>query len=636
MCHRLPVGGRECSLARMSHASVAQLCLPAIGIAAALVFAGCGDGGKAEELKSDSPSAKLAEGGEILAGISDFDASAAKLDDPNSDGWDTEAFNDVAGSQLELLGKWLVSPTGAFPSVFADQVEFSAPATERRAVRDDRLFRIERRKSGDQKRLTIESLISELAREWGWLANAEEAQFKFKIHELTPITAGSPVTGSVLAAFSARVDGKRHEEHSTWHVRWTSQTPPRIEHLQITEWESSMAKGEDGTLFSDCTASALGSTECYEPQILRGLNHWLRRVPFRLPVTLFGTPGVALGDVNGDGFDDLYLCQEDGLPNRLFLQKPDGTLDEASAAWGVDWIEDSRSALLLDLDNDGDQDLVVACFANVVIACNEGARFEVRTVLPASETLMTLCAADYDKDGRLDLYVCGYDPNELFQAKEGQVAVNAGPFVYYDSNNGAPNSLFRNRIEGDIWKFEDATAAAGLDENNRRWSYAASWEDFDNDGDQDLYVANDFGRNNLYRNDGGPEPGRRVFVDIAAEANAEDSASGMSVSWGDYDRDGLMDLHVGNMWSSAGRRIVAQEKFKPEISGELRDTFKRFARGNTLMRNAGGKFDDVSESAGITMGRWAWSAPFVDIDNDGWEDLVVANGYITGGGSGDL
>ena len=107
------------------------------------------------------------------------------------------------------------------------------------------------------------------------------------------------------------------------------------------------------------------------------------------------------------------------------------------------------------------------------------------------------------------------------------------------------------------WKFVDVTAEAGLDENNQRFSWAACWEDFDNDGDQDLYVANDFGRNNLYAN----QDGR--FTDIAQRANVEDSASGMSAAWGDVNGDGQMDLYVGNMFSSAGGRITFQPEFKP-------------------------------------------------------------------------
>jgi hypothetical protein len=190
------------------------------------------------------------------------------------------------------------------------------------------------------------------------------------------------------------------------------------------------------------------------------------------------------------------------------------------------------------------------------------------------------------------------------------------------------------------------TNEVGLDSNNQRFTLATGFEDIDNDGDQDLYVANDYGKNNLYRNDV-DAAGQRRFVDIAGPANAEDTNSGMSVAWADYDRDGWMDLYVSNMFSYAGNRIMYQQKFKPETSEEVLAQFRRFAKGNTLLRNLGlgdqseegssvQKFDDRSLQAAVNRGRWAWASRFMDINNDGWEDLVVANGFITTEDTGDL
>jgi len=88
---------------------------------------------------------------------------------------------------------------------------------------------------------------------------------------------------------------------------------------------------------------------------------------------------------------------------------------------------------------------------------------------------------------------------------------------------------------------------------------------------------------------------------------------------------------------AAGNRIVPQHGFKPGTTAAVKSDYRRFARGNTLFHNNGdGTFDDVSEAAGVTMGRWAWSSPFVDLDNDSRQDLVVANGYLTNEESGDL
>jgi hypothetical protein len=207
-------------------------------------------------------------------------------------------------------------------------------------------------------------------------------------------------------------------------------------------------------------------------------------------------------------------------------------------------------------------------------------------------------------------------------------------FVYHDANDGGPNLLLRNDIsltKSGNWEFTDVTQEVGLDAQNRRHSLAAAWEDYDNDGDLDLYVANDYGQNCLYRND------RGRFVNVAADAGVVDYGSGMSVSWADYNRDGQVDLYVGNMFSSAGNRITRQTQFKAGKDAQVQARFQRFAKGNSLFANLGdGIFRDVGAEAAVEMGRWAWSSVFADLNNDGWEDLLVANGYITTEDPGDL
>ncbi|MFP6883435.1 MAG: VCBS repeat-containing protein, partial [Roseibacillus sp.] len=158
---------------------------------------------------------------------------------------------------------------------------------------------------------------------------------------------------------------------------------------------------------------------------------------------------------------------------------------------------------------------------------------------------------------------------------------------------------------------------------------AASWDDYDDDGDPDLYVANDYGRNNLYRNDR-DENGDLKFVDVAKKAGVEDISAGMSVTWGDADGDGDRDLYVSNMWSSAGNRVAYQRNFQTEAGETAREEFQRHARGNSLFLNKGdGTFADASLTAGVAMARWAWGSLFADLNNDGRNDLLVANGFIT-------
>lgn len=372
-----------------------------------------------------------------------------------------------------------------------------------------------------------------------------------------------------------------------------------------------------GARFVDVTASAVKAT----PQLTQSVSYWADRITKAGDFYLTGHHGVAVGDVNGDGLEDLYVCEGGSLPNRLYLQNPDGSARDASVEAGLDWLEDSRGALLVDLDNDGDEDLVVSTIAMIAFAENDGqGKFTLKGGHPGAPYAFSISAADYDLDGDLDVYACVYGAEDDAGGKRGFEALSPVPF--HDAENGGRNVLLEN-LGG--FRFADVTADVGLDAKNSRWSFSAAWEDFDRDGDADLYVANDFGRNSFYRND--REAG---FVEIGAEAGVQDIGAGMSVTWGDWNRDGWMDVYVGNMFSNAGHRIGAREDFGAAHDADGRDGLRRMAEGNTLFAADGkGHFSDVTSAAGVGMGRWAWSSGFADINNDGWEDILIANGYLT-------
>jgi hypothetical protein len=243
-------------------------------------------------------------------------------------------------------------------------------------------------------------------------------------------------------------------------------------------------------------------------------------------------------------------------------------------------------------------------------------------LLPDCRNAFSLTAADYDRDGLLDLYVGRYWPTE---EARGEIPI---PVPFFDAHNGGRNLLLRNAGQ---WVFTDVTVAAGLDHDNTRYTMAAAWDDLDNDGDSDLYVANDFGRNCLYRNDNGQ------FVNVAPRVGVEDIAAGMSVSFADFDHDENMDIYVGNMFSTAGHRIATQRQFEQHFEASDLEKLRRMARGNSLFRNRGdGTYDDISLAAGVNMGRWAWGSLFADINNDSWDDIIVVNGHLTAEDPSDL
>ena len=562
--------------------------------------------------------------------------------DPSQDGWETEVVAEQAKKQLTSLAQRLSGQDLA--AVISTQVSAEVTSGPLRPGNIVEAFRegtdgnatVVRRAAKEGPLLTapaevyhgqngLKKAFDELAMP---LTGASDIHLHVKVVRVT-ITPTSAETKSYFEA-SGRTGNPTAgslQQRATWECQWErSQGKLSLKSIRATDYEEVLV---EGPWLVDRTNAVLGANSSFREQLAFGHHHWLSRLSRSHGISTFTRSGFAVGDVNGDGFDDIYVCQPGGLPNRLFVQQSDGTAIDRSNSAGVDWLDHTSSALLVDLDNDGDQDLIVSTTAGLLLMDNDSrGSFRLQLTLATGEIdTQSLSAVDYDQDGDLDLYVCIEFAN--------QNPIEGAQFVYHDANDGAANLLFRNDIatnrQADDWSFANVTEQVGLDVDNRRHSLACAWEDYDNDGDQDLYVANDYGQNCLYRNENGR------FKNVATEANAVDSASGMSVSWGDYNHDGFMDLYVANMFSSAGNRITRQSQFKPDADQETRNIYSRFAKGNTLLQNDGqGKFQEVSASAGVEMGRWAWSSVFADLNNDSLEDLLVANGYITTDDTGDL
>ena len=205
-----------------------------------------------------------------------------------------------------------------------------------------------------------------------------------------------------------------------------------------------------------------------------------------------------------------------------------------------------------------------------------------------------MSACDYDRDGRVDLFLCTY---VYFQSEDKYQY----PVPYHDAQVGPPNYLLRNRLNADgSGHFEDVTEATGMDHNNNRYSFSAVWCDYDGSGWPSLYIANDFGRNNLYRN----REGR--FHDVAAEAGVEDMGPGMCANWMDFDGDLKPDLYISNMWTPAGQRVVRDPHFPLADTAEMKDGYRRHTKGNSLYRNRGdGTFEEIPNAGGAAVGKWA-------------------------------
>ncbi len=547
------------------------------------------------------------------------------------DGWKSEAFAALAEQQLGELGKLVLGKSGnvAPGDLLSDDVRFDElRPSGLQTVFNDSFVEVRRKSPGHRNSASSQysgpANLSKAIDAWGGLfRGAGDAHVKFKTVDVQLENAPS-VSTRHFVSLDARTDAAVIEAHAAWRVEWdwpAERDTPRIKSIHVEDYEETRTPHR-GVLFADCTASVLKNDASYAEQLQYGTAYWRSRIQGHFDFHQFGHNGISVGDVNGDGREDLYCCQPGGLPNRLYLQKADGTTVEVSRSWNVDYLDNTRSALLVDLDNDGDQDLVLAQSLYVLVLENEGQRHFVERARIRVMHAFSLAAADYDHDSDLDIYAA------VYFSEDNEADDIPLPVPYHDANNGGRNRLIRNDGK---WQFGDATADVGLDQNNRRFSFAAAWVDFDLDGDLDLYVANDFGRNNLFRCE------RGKFEDVADAAHVEDAASGMSVAIADYDRDGDFDIYVSNMFSSAGSRVTRQTQFMPRASETDKRRFQYLSRGNSLFQNLGdGRFQDVSDTARVTLGRWSWGSQFVDLNNDGWEDLIVANGFVTGESIDDL
>ena len=327
-------------------------------------------------------------------------------------------------------------------------------------------------------------------------------------------------------------------------------------------------------------------------------------------------PGVALPDFDGDGRPDLYLVNggivgADGRvgerpPDALYRSRPGG-FDDVTAAAGVAGAGIGNGVLAADLDNDGYVDLYLTGYAEGLFYHNNGdgtfTESGAARGLPPLYFAATAAAGDVDRDGHLDLYVANYLEFDYRSAAPARVVTGPGRLIV-DALGPSPylgraNHYLHARGDGVYEDLTDA-ARAGNNETQRSRSLGALIADLDADGWPEILVANDQAALAYYR-----PRGRMPFEEAAARAYLQDNRGNMGLAVGDYDADGALDLFVSH--------------------------FDR--EHNALYRGSGprGRFRDTSLRTGLsaddhdTVG---WGAAFVDLDADGWPDLVVANGHV--------
>jgi tetratricopeptide (TPR) repeat protein len=501
-------------------------------------------------------------------------------------------------------------------------IEFSSLTAQRETnVRSGGGIEVLRREFASQSISGRDRFLDEITKYLATLKSVETADFEMyscRQAGTSPLTVAADIRYEIAGT---RTDDSRESRVGNWRTHWVSDESGSWQASQWNVLEEALTRAPR-PLFIDVTKLILGGNESYKAQILHGADYWRSVLDGAIGVDVYGNNGVAVGDFDNDGFEDLYVCQAAGLPNRLFRNRGDGTLEDVTEQSGVGVLDFTSCALFADFENRGLQDLLVVGSTGPLLFVNEGkGRFSLRKDAfhferPPQGSFTHAAIADYNRDGRLDVYFCLYN---YYQGLDQY----RYPVPYYDARNGPPNFLFRNSGK---WVFEDATGAAGLNAENDRYTFACSWGDVNADGWPDLYVVNDFGRNVLYRN-----KGDGTFDAVSREAHVDEVGAGMSSCWLDFDNDGKQDIYGAGMWVAAGMRVFEDSHFHPNDPEEIRGLYQRHMTGNSLYRNLGdGKFENVGIKAGVEKGRWSWSTDGWDFDNDGFPDLYVTNGYISG------
>jgi hypothetical protein len=371
-----------------------------------------------------------------------------------------------------------------------------------------------------------------------------------------------------------------------------------------------------------------------------GVNTIFQQQRYNFAIVDRAAGGVATGDFDNDGRPDIFFAGSEA--SKLYRNKGDGTFEDVTEKAGLSGEvgKYAQGAVMADFDNDGCLDIYITKTPNVPnrLLRNDckGAFTDVteKAGVGLSTYSTTAAFADVDNDGYLDLYVGVYG-----------YALQNSPDPPFHDRHGGPNHLFHNNGDG---TFKDVSVESGVDDPG--WCLGLTFWDYDNDGDQDLYIANDFGHKVLFQNDG-----KGHFKDVTKEAGLLDYGFGMSATPLDYDNDGNLDVYTSNIYSGTTwylqhaimhfywvrlldpsrtrNTLVAGWQMYRNRGSSLRNVWaigKKFGEGNSLYHNRGdGTFESVGLDKGVNVAGWAWGSDCFDFDNDGDIDIHAVNGWIS-------
>jgi hypothetical protein len=464
--------------------------------------------------------------------------------------------------------------------------------------------------------------------------SVEEGKFKLAAVEQASWPDGA-VVRAVLWVRATGQDGKASECHAHFRLRLRAIDGAfKIQSQELLHGETVTG---DRTGFTDVTARARITYRARHNPMLQ-TPEWEPKV---YGIMKYANGGVSAVDYDNDGWYDIFFC--DGASSRLYRNNGDGTFTDVTAKAGlpVD-LPGVAVAIFADFNNDGHKDLFlgVGTGPNRLYRNNGDGTFTDVTEGAGlgGNWVAVAAAADYDNDGKVDLYIGRYlDPRKNL------------PTTLFYTRNSEGNTLLHN--EGNF-RFTDVTQKAGVREGGLTLGIA--WGDYNHDGHQDLFVANDFGRNVLFRNNGDG-----TFTDVSKETGALEFGYSMSATFGDVNNDGHLDIYVSKVHSGQrwyGQATTLHKYLLTSLrEGTLREDYPLYKelyslvgadwhnlgdkviRGNSLLLNDGaGRFRDVAEESNANPFGWYWGSAMFDFDNDGRQDIFAVNGWISGHTKDDL